>query len=184
MTVHQHGTAQQPDREPVLLADALATALDGIVDAARSGRGLPGGRSGGMPDPRSGGETNCRRCGAAAEWHRAEGGRWILIEPGAFPTASVPAGRRWRIAGDGTAVNLGSAVPSDICRVSHFDICEAAADLRGPGRTTCASPSHQLLGAEPQCHQQEHGAFTEEEPAQARARIFGATDGEGSASAA
>jgi hypothetical protein len=118
MTVHQHGTGRQTDREPVLLGDALPAALDGIVAAARTGRRVP--------DPRSGGETNCRRCGAPAQWHRVEGGRWVLIEPGAYPTASVPAGRRWRIAGDGTAVNLGTAVPSDICRVSHSDVCPAA----------------------------------------------------------
>ncbi len=43
---------------------------------------------------------------------------------------------------------------------------------------------HRLLGADLERHQEEHGAFTEEELAQARSRIFGATDGEGSASAA
>jgi hypothetical protein len=119
MTVHQHDASGQPDREPVLLADALVTALDGIAHAARTGRGVP--------DPRSGGETACGECGAAAEWHRTEGGGWVMIEPGACPAAWIPTGKRWRIAGDGTAVNLGSAVPSDICRISHFDVCPATA---------------------------------------------------------
>ncbi|GAB2831130.1 hypothetical protein GCM10027073_69380 [Streptomyces chlorus] len=43
---------------------------------------------------------------------------------------------------------------------------------------------HQLLGADLERHQEEYGAFTEEELSRARSRIFGATDGEGSASAA
>jgi post-segregation antitoxin (ccd killing protein) len=43
---------------------------------------------------------------------------------------------------------------------------------------------HQLLGADLQRHQEEHGAFTEEELAQARSSIFGTTDTGGSASAA
>jgi hypothetical protein len=46
-----------------------------------------------------------------------------MIEPGEVPAGSVPPGRRWRIAGDGTAVNLGAASPSDTCRVCHFDVC-------------------------------------------------------------
>lgn len=133
MTVHQHGAGRQADREPVLLGDALAVALDGIAAAARTGRGVP--------DPRSGGETHCRRCGAPAQWHRGEGGRWVLLEPGAYPTASVPAGRRWRIAGDGSAVNLGAAVPSDICRVSHDDVCPAA------GRGAAEQPTRRRTSA-------------------------------------
>jgi Family of unknown function (DUF6083) len=134
MTVHQHGTGQQPDREPVLLADALATALDGIVAAARTGSEVR--------EPRSGGETSCRSCGATVEWHRTEHGRWVLIEPGGFPIASVSAGKGWRIAGDGTAVNLGSAVPSDICRVGHVDVCTAAANgRRAPDQPIRRRPS-------------------------------------------
>jgi post-segregation antitoxin (ccd killing protein) len=42
---------------------------------------------------------------------------------------------------------------------------------------------HQLLGADLRHHQEEHGEFTEEELAQARARIFGAPNPGGSASA-
>ncbi|MEU3887871.1 type II toxin-antitoxin system CcdA family antitoxin [Streptomyces sp. NPDC029041] len=43
---------------------------------------------------------------------------------------------------------------------------------------------HQLLGADLMRHQEEYGAFTEEELAEARARIFGTTDTGGSASTA
>ncbi|MGC0377451.1 post-segregation antitoxin (ccd killing protein) [Streptomyces sp. SAI-229] len=43
---------------------------------------------------------------------------------------------------------------------------------------------HQLLGADLLRHQEEYGAFTEEELAEARSRIFGNTDADGSASAA
>jgi len=43
---------------------------------------------------------------------------------------------------------------------------------------------HQLLGADLLSHQEEYGAFTEEELAEARSRIFGTADAGGSASAA
>jgi post-segregation antitoxin (ccd killing protein) len=43
---------------------------------------------------------------------------------------------------------------------------------------------HQLLGADLRRHQEEHGAFTEEELSEARARIFGAAEFSGPASAA
>ncbi|MFI9113320.1 DUF6083 domain-containing protein [Streptomyces venezuelae] len=88
-----------------------------------------------VPEPRSGGSSPgpagpatspCRRCGARAEWLRTVRGRWILIEPGDLPARAVPAGSRWRVAGEGTAVQLGAALPSDTCRVSHFDVCAAA----------------------------------------------------------
>ncbi|WP_171074967.1 hypothetical protein [Nonomuraea basaltis] len=43
---------------------------------------------------------------------------------------------------------------------------------------------HQLLGADLLRHQEKHGEFTDEELAQARSRIFGTADPDGSASAA
>lgn len=43
---------------------------------------------------------------------------------------------------------------------------------------------HQLLGADLQRHQEEHGAFTQEELTEARSRIFGTTGTRGSAGAA
>jgi hypothetical protein len=43
---------------------------------------------------------------------------------------------------------------------------------------------HQLLGADLLRHQEEDGTFTEEELTEARSRIFGTTDADGSASAA
>lgn len=45
------------------------------------------------------------------------------MEPGDWPIAPIPPGKRWRIAGDGTAVNLARASPSDTCRISHVDVC-------------------------------------------------------------
>ncbi|WP_406060209.1 DUF6083 domain-containing protein [Streptomyces sp. NBC_01077] len=124
---------------------------DAVRDAWSVGGAVPEPRSGDsvrdawseaavVPEPRSGGVVRgaaspagsvCRRCGARAEWHRTVRGRWILIEPGELTTAAVPAGSRWRVAGDGTAVNLGSAVPSDTCRVSHFDVCAAGPEPVG-----------------------------------------------------
>ncbi|MFJ4874402.1 DUF6083 domain-containing protein [Streptomyces sp. NPDC088745] len=104
-------------REPVVLAEVLANAAIELGSAARQLRAVP--------DPRTSGGTFCKRCGAAAEWHRTVRGKWILIEPGERVVGSVPAGKRWRIAGDGTAVNLGSSIPTDTCRISHFDLCPA-----------------------------------------------------------
>lgn len=104
-------------RDPVPLAEVLAVAAIELGTAARQLRAVP--------DPRTSGGTSCKRCGASAEWHRTVRGKWILIEPGERAVGSVPAGKRWRIAGDGTAVNLGSAIPADTCRISHFDLCPA-----------------------------------------------------------
>ncbi|MDV5147033.1 DUF6083 domain-containing protein [Streptomyces sp. SBC-4] len=86
-----------------------------VTHAARTGRAVP--------DSRSSSPATCGACGAGAAWHRTVRGRWVMIEPGELPARVVPAGRRWRVAGDGTAVDLSPAVPSDTCRVSHFDVC-------------------------------------------------------------
>lgn len=141
--------AAHPTRDPVLVGDVLAGLVDAASFAVRGsgggmgigsgsrgigGGGGPGGLSpgglipearsvGSVPDAGRPGASVCGRCGARAEWHRTVRGRWIMIEPGALRAAAVPAGSRWRVAGDGTAVNLGSAVPSDTCRISHFDVC-------------------------------------------------------------
>ncbi|OON82552.1 DUF6083 domain-containing protein [Streptomyces tsukubensis] len=106
-------------REPVLLGEVLASAALELAGASRAAASPSGTRT---ADSSS---TTCRMCGAPARWHRTPRGRWILMEPGDRPTGSVPAGRRWRIAGDGTAVYLASSLPSDTCRVSHFDFCPA-----------------------------------------------------------
>ncbi|MFI1353157.1 DUF6083 domain-containing protein [Streptomyces sp. NPDC020898] len=38
-------------------------------------------------------------------------------------THTVPVGQRRRVAPDGSAVKLGSASPTDTCRISHFSSC-------------------------------------------------------------
>jgi post-segregation antitoxin (ccd killing protein) len=43
---------------------------------------------------------------------------------------------------------------------------------------------HELLGADLRSHEEEHGAFSEEEVAEARERIFGTAETAGGASAA
>ncbi|MHC0433031.1 DUF6083 domain-containing protein [Streptomyces sp. O3] len=105
-----------PGRDPVLVGDVVAAlTADTILRAART----PTAAS----DARRPGVTTCGECGGEAAWHRTPRGRWTLIEPGDVRIDAVPAGKRWRIAGDGTAVNLGRAAPSDTCRISHFDVC-------------------------------------------------------------
>lgn len=116
--------AGPPTREPVRLGDILTVTGGALRFTA--------------PDHTRHRPTTCRYCDATAEWHRTTGGRWILMEPGTFPVRSVPAGRRWHIAGDGTAVALRAAAPSDTCRVSHFDVCPALSASPAPRR---CSPS-------------------------------------------
>lgn len=108
------------DRDPVRLGDVLPVTAAAL---RASGRGPAR-----VPSPRTGAPMTCRYCGGRARWHRTTGDRWVAIEPGVRPVAGVPRGRRWYIAGDGTAVHLHGAAPVDTCRVSHFDVC--------PGRGT------------------------------------------------
>ncbi|CAL9471418.1 DUF6083 domain-containing protein [Streptomyces sp. enrichment culture] len=105
------------DRDPVRLGDVLPVTAAAL---RASGRGPAP-----VPSPRTGAPMTCRYCGGRARWHRTTGDRWVAIEPGVRPVAGVPRGRRWYIAGDGTAVHLHGAVPADTCRVSHFDVCPA-----------------------------------------------------------
>jgi hypothetical protein len=76
-------------------------------------------------DPVQGSPTTCKDCGAPCTWHRTLRGRWLLMEPGSYPTGKIPPGKRWRVAGDGTAVNLHRANPADQCRITHFDVYPA-----------------------------------------------------------
>ncbi|WP_374582889.1 DUF6083 domain-containing protein [Frankia sp. CiP3] len=99
-----------PEREP------LPPAINELVEQLDEGLNV---------DVRAGSPTTCRDCGAAGSWHRTVNGRWIILEPGDYPIGKVPSGRRWRVAGDGTAVNLRSALPTDSCRITHFDVCPA-----------------------------------------------------------
>ncbi|MFE9636537.1 DUF6083 domain-containing protein [Streptomyces sp. NPDC006463] len=111
--MHAHTDEQDRrsrDTGPFLLANVLADTLVTIGRQQAS-------------DAREGTPATCRHCGEAAYWHKTVRGKWILIQPGETPCHLVPAGKRWRIAGDGTAVNLGASLPSDTCRVSHFDVC-------------------------------------------------------------
>ena len=76
-----------------------------------------------VADPREGTPATCKECGGQGSWHRTLNGKWLIMEPGMYPLPKIPRGKRWRIAGDGTAVNLRSSSPTDECRITHFDVC-------------------------------------------------------------
>ncbi|MCH0540415.1 hypothetical protein I3F58_12705 [Streptomyces sp. MUM 203J] len=123
------GAGAPDDRDPVRLGDLLPVTAAALRASARPDPVRGPAR---IPAPRTGSVMVCRHCGGRARWHRTTGDRWVAIEPGARPSAGVPGGRRWYIAGDGTAVNLRGAAPSETCRVSHFDVCPG----RAAGRVT------------------------------------------------
>lgn len=76
-------------------------------------------------DPRQGGQATCRDCGLPGQWYSTVRHRHVLLEPDPWPLYQVPAGQRWRIASDGTAVNMGRAAPMDECRITHWLVCPA-----------------------------------------------------------
>ncbi|WP_199881574.1 DUF6083 domain-containing protein [Streptomyces sp. CB03911] len=125
--------ADPSDREPVTLGEALAGAFAEVARSVPAAPLLPaqrtgaGAAAGARPDAAPGADAeagvSCRRCGARAVWHLTVRGRWILMEPGEWPTDAVPVGKRWRITADGIAVNLGASGRPDTCRISHFDTC-------------------------------------------------------------
>ncbi|MCX5211615.1 DUF6083 domain-containing protein [Kitasatospora sp. NBC_00240] len=124
--------ADPTDREPVTLGEALAGAFAEVARSVPAAPLLPAQRTGPAAaeahaeaglDPGAEAGATCRRCGARAVWHLTVRGRWILMEPGEWPTGAVPVGKRWRITADGIAVNLGASGRTDTCRISHFDTC-------------------------------------------------------------
>ncbi|MFC8954216.1 DUF6083 domain-containing protein [Streptomyces sp. NPDC057101] len=136
--------AARGTRDPVLVGDVLAGLVDAAAFAVGPGDAAPEARSGAfvsvarslghVPEPRAGGllpdtagadPGACERCGARVEWRRTAWGHRVMIEPGALRAGVVPAGARWRVAGDGTVVDPGSVPPSEACRVGHAEVCAA-----------------------------------------------------------
>ncbi|MFJ8663250.1 DUF6083 domain-containing protein [Streptomyces sp. NPDC093795] len=104
----------------------MGDVLAGLVDAAAFTVVVPEPRSGALvPEVAAPALAACEQCGARIEWRRTVRGHWIMIEPGTLRAAVVPAGSRWRVAGDGTVAGPASAAPSDTCRVRHVDVCAA-----------------------------------------------------------
>lgn len=112
------GTAPGPD--PVSLGELLPDVLSLL---------------GSLPQQPAPGRGRCRRCGTPAEWWRTARGRWVLLEPGERSSASVPAGSRWRVTADGTAVRLTGDAVGRVCRVTHWGVCVADS-----GAGTAAGP--------------------------------------------
>ncbi|MEV6029572.1 hypothetical protein AB0L65_00395 [Nonomuraea sp. NPDC052116] len=73
---------------------------------------------------------------------------------------------------------------ADTTRITVTLPSDQVAELRKPtdnvsghvAEAVARQPRRQFLGAELLRHQEEHGEFTEEEPAQARSRIFKAAE--------
>ncbi|GJF30944.1 hypothetical protein KNE206_36440 [Kitasatospora sp. NE20-6] len=122
----------------------LRLVLDGAMEQVRA---AAAGRRPAEGDAVQGRPTVCRACGAAARLHRTVHGRWMLVEPGQHPTLLVPPGHRWRVAGDGTVVNLRDAVPSDHCRLGHRDVCPAGPVPQDPYLRSVRGRSTRSLGA-------------------------------------
>lgn len=109
-----------PIREPVRVGDLLAAAKEALAGTHRTVPAV-------VPAPGAAAPSvaHCRKCGGRGTWHRTVHNRWMIMQPGAYPVGPVPVGKRWRVAGDGSAVNLRDSHPSDTCRISHFDVCPA-----------------------------------------------------------
>ncbi|MGK5639389.1 DUF6083 domain-containing protein [Streptomyces sp. URMC 126] len=73
---------------------------------------------------------DCPDCGRTAELRPTDTGHWILLQPGRYPVAEVPEGRRWYDAEDGRSVVRGpgaTARSADECRIAHRPVCAARA---------------------------------------------------------
>ncbi|GAA2523285.1 DUF6083 domain-containing protein [Streptomyces longisporus] len=69
--------------------------------------------------------TTCPRCGDTVRRHTDPDGVQIDLDIRDAPTRLAPEGLRWRVTGNGTAINLGWADPTDTVRVAHEDVCTA-----------------------------------------------------------
>lgn len=73
--------------------------------------------------------AQCDVCGMGVRRHCDTEGNTVELDPREAPVGLVPAGLRWYVAGDGTAINLGAAGPESV-RVRHHDACHSPrADL-------------------------------------------------------
>lgn len=74
-------------------------------------------------DPREGSPGQCRTCQVEVRWHKTRLGKSIALDIEPVPVLTLALGKRWRVAGDGVALNLGRSAPTDTCRRCHFDAC-------------------------------------------------------------
>ncbi|MET9535735.1 DUF6083 domain-containing protein [Streptomyces sp. NPDC006649] len=73
--------------------------------------------------------AQCDLCRMGVRQHYDSDGTVVELDLREASVAMVPAGLRWYVAGDGTAVNLGHADPETV-RVCHHDACHStSADL-------------------------------------------------------
>lgn len=100
---------EQPDREPVLLADAVATVLDGIGFGSRGEIPAQVPVQVRVADPAAGTPATCARCGSAAVSHRTTGGRRAghadVCPAGPPPGAPAVPLARWRRRGTGHSLS-------------------------------------------------------------------------------
>ncbi|MCX4673595.1 DUF6083 domain-containing protein [Streptomyces sp. NBC_01381] len=73
--------------------------------------------------------AQCDVCRMGVRRHSDSEGSTVDLDLREAPVGLVPAGLRWYVAGDGTAINLGQAGPETV-RVRHHDACHSGrADL-------------------------------------------------------
>ncbi|MGY3676858.1 DUF6083 domain-containing protein [Streptomyces sp. TE33382] len=67
--------------------------------------------------------AECWRCQDSVQTYPAPDGQTIVLDVRPAPTCLVPAELRWRVNGNGFALPLGWADPTDTIRITHDPIC-------------------------------------------------------------
>lgn len=78
-----------------------------------------------MKNAELGALEQCPECQMVIRRHLDIEGDTVELDLREAPVGLVPAALRWRVAGDGTALNLGWTEPAETVRVRHRDACHS-----------------------------------------------------------
>ncbi|WP_327391466.1 DUF6083 domain-containing protein (plasmid) [Streptomyces microflavus] len=67
--------------------------------------------------------AECWRCQDSVQTYSSSDGQTIVLDVRPTPTYLVPAELRWRVNGNGIALPLGWAEPTDTVRITHDPVC-------------------------------------------------------------